>query len=122
MPGDANPINIDAAGQRQRRVMGVVALVAAVALALYISLTDAPRVARLVVFVPVFACALGFLQARHQTCVVLAARNARDVGQGIQAVSDPAEARRLRATGLRVFLLSTGIAVAVTAAFSLLLL
>jgi hypothetical protein len=122
MPGAANPINIDAAGERQRRVMGVIALVVAVALALYISLTEPPRVARLVVFVPIFASALGFLQARSKTCVVLAARNARDVGHGIQAVSDPAEARRLRVTGLRVFLLSTAIAAAATAAFWLLLL
>lgn len=52
---------------RRRRKMGIVAAavaVAALALLLYV---EAPRVARLILFAPLWLAALGFLQAREKT-------------------------------------------------------
>jgi hypothetical protein len=59
--------NIGAIGRRRRYVIGGVALAVALALAGGFALGGVPRGARLVLFLPFFLAALGFLQAHGGT-------------------------------------------------------
>jgi hypothetical protein len=60
-------INIGPREQRKRRVMGIVALTVGVSLAFLLVVLQAPRLARLVVFFPVWIAGLGLLQSREKT-------------------------------------------------------
>ncbi len=59
--------NIGTREQTKRRIMGYVALAIAVGLAFVLIVTEAPRLLRLVIFLPVWLANLGFLQAREKT-------------------------------------------------------
>jgi hypothetical protein len=60
-------INIGPREQSKRRVMGIVALTVGVSLAFLLVVLQAPRLARLVVFFPVWIAGLGLLQSREKT-------------------------------------------------------
>ena len=60
-------INIGPREQTKRRVMGIVALTVGVSLAFLLVVLQAPRLARLVVFFPVWIAGLGLLQSREKT-------------------------------------------------------
>jgi hypothetical protein len=60
-------INLGPREQRKRRVMGIVALTVGVALAFLLVVLQAPRLARLVVFFPIWIAGLGLLQSREKT-------------------------------------------------------
>jgi hypothetical protein len=60
-------INIGPREQRKRRVMGIVALTVGVSLAFLLVVLQAPRLARLVVFFPVWIAGLGLLQSREKS-------------------------------------------------------
>ncbi|HZT59291.1 MAG TPA: hypothetical protein VFA21_11755 [Pyrinomonadaceae bacterium] len=60
-------VNLGPREQRKRRVMGIVALTVGVALAFLLVVLQAPRLARLVVFFPVWIAGLGLLQSREKT-------------------------------------------------------
>lgn len=64
--------NISEKGRRQRRMLGIVAGVLAVLMLLAVVWLNAPVAVRLLVFVPAFVSALGWLQSRRGTCVALA--------------------------------------------------
>jgi hypothetical protein len=57
-------INIGPRERLKRRMMGKVSLACAVVLAIALFAIDAPRVARLVVFLPLWFAGLGLFQAR----------------------------------------------------------
>jgi len=59
--------NIGPREQRKRRVMGIVSLTVGVSLAFLLVVLGAPRLARLVVFFPVWIAGLGLLQSREKT-------------------------------------------------------
>lgn len=59
--------NIGPRGQQQRFRLGMLAAVAAGALAAALLLLDAPRLWRLACFVPLWIAALGFFQAHDKT-------------------------------------------------------
>ncbi len=59
--------NIGSSGQQRRYIIGVVGLLAGVALATALVLGAAPQGARFLVFLPFAVGALGILQARGQT-------------------------------------------------------
>jgi len=59
--------NIGPRGRAQRRRFGFIALGAAAALALLLFGLDAPRLSRLLVFLPLWLSALGFFQAKDRT-------------------------------------------------------
>ncbi len=59
--------NIGPRERRKRRLMGIAALLAGAGLAFALVATDAPRWARLFVFLPVWLAALGLFQAREKT-------------------------------------------------------
>ncbi len=71
--------NITAIGVRRRRMVGVVALVIALALFAVLMVLGAPRSTRLVLVIPLGIAALGFFQAREKTCVALGAAGTREV-------------------------------------------
>jgi hypothetical protein len=60
-------LNIGPREQRKRRVMGIVSLTVGVSLAFLLVVLGAPRLARLVVFFPVWIAGLGLLQSREKT-------------------------------------------------------
>jgi hypothetical protein len=60
-------INIGERERRKRRLLGIVALTVGVAAAFVLVSTQAPRLARLVVFFPVWVAGLGLLQSREKT-------------------------------------------------------
>jgi hypothetical protein len=59
--------NLEARGRRRRSLMGVAALALTLLLAAGFTLFGVARGARLLLFVPLFAAALGFLQAHTAT-------------------------------------------------------
>ena len=88
--------NIGPTGRRLRVAGGVVLLVVGLGGAILLVLTGASRGARLALFAPFFGAALGLLQARDHTCVMLAARNQCEIDRGFGAVTDPWVSGQLR--------------------------
>lgn len=60
-------INIGPGEVRKRRMMGIVALAAGVALAFALVVLQAPRLSRIAVFLPIWLAGLGLFQAREKT-------------------------------------------------------
>ena len=83
--------------ERHRRLVGGLGLLllAAGAAALLLWM-DAPRVWRVLAFVPAWAGALGVFQVRAKTCVALAARGLRNMDNGDQPITDPRELEQVR--------------------------
>ena len=96
------PANIGPREQTKRRLLGIVALVCGVGLAFASVVAEAPRLSRLVVFLPVWLAGLGMFMAREKTCVALAARGTRNMDAGEEPVGDPADAARLRERARRI--------------------
>ena len=59
--------NLGSRGRRRRYLMGAAGLVLTVLLAVGFTVFGVPRGARLVLFLPLFAAVLGFMQARGGT-------------------------------------------------------
>ena len=59
--------NIGPRERRKRRLLGIVSLTVAVAVAFVLVALGAPRWSRLVVFFPLWMAGLGLLQAREKT-------------------------------------------------------
>ena len=60
-------VNIGPRERRKRRLMAVVGVTVGVSVAFVLMLTGAPRLLRLVVFLPIWVGSLGLLQAREKT-------------------------------------------------------
>jgi hypothetical protein len=80
--------NIGPGGRRTRVIGGAVLLVVTVVAGALLVGFGLDRGLRLALFVPLFGGALGVLQARDHTCVMLAARNQCEIPRGVAAVSD----------------------------------
>ena len=63
---------------------------------------DVPRLWRVVVFIPLWASAIGLFQVREKTCVALAARGLRNLDAGDEAIADPRELEQVRRQSRRV--------------------
>lgn len=96
--------NIGPAQRRRRAVVGVVFAAITVAVATPLIAYDAARPLRLVVAIPSVIAALGFFQARAQTCVALAARGLRNMDDGDRPMDDEAQLRAVQAQSRRVYL------------------
>jgi hypothetical protein len=88
--------NIGPGGRRLRVIGGLALLIVAVAAAVVLVVGGFARGARLALFLPFLAAALGLLQARDHTCVMLAARNQCELDAGVGAVADSWVAGQLR--------------------------
>jgi hypothetical protein len=96
--------NIGPAGRRRRVVGGAVLLAATVVAAGLLVGFEADRGLRMALFVPLFGGAVGLLQARDHTCVMLAARNQCEIPRGVSAVTDSWLAGQLRRQAREVLL------------------
>jgi hypothetical protein len=108
--------NIGPRERRRRLVMGVVVGGLTVALAVWLVSAGAPRVWRLLVFVPAWIAALDFLQVRAKTCVLLAAKGVRNMDAGNEAIGEAAELTAVRAQARAVHVQSLVTAAVATAA------
>lgn len=107
-------INITPQGERRRRLSGWAALLAGAIVVAGLAWRGASPSAYLVVFPFALAAAIGFLQARNRTCVVLGLRGAAEVaGGGLRRVSGDEDAAA-RAQAKRILWRSIGIAAVVT--------
>ncbi|HEY0404516.1 MAG TPA: hypothetical protein VGC89_02240 [Pyrinomonadaceae bacterium] len=95
-------INIGPREQRKRRLMGIVALTVGVAAAFVLVVYGAPRLLRLVIFLPLWIAGLGLLQAREKTCIALAARATCNMDTGEQNLDDEHQIAQLRAIARRI--------------------
>lgn len=91
--------NITERGIRRRRAFGIVMLVVSLVAAAALVASDAPRWWRLSLAVPFALAAMGFLEAREKTCVVLGAMGARETPEGGYARMTPAECTIARRQG-----------------------
>jgi hypothetical protein len=80
--------NIGSSGRRWRVIGGSALLVLGLAAAALLLLSGASRGARLALFAPFLGAAMGLLQARDHTCVMLAARGQCEIGHGFGPVID----------------------------------
>jgi hypothetical protein len=106
--------NIGPGGRRRRVTLGIVLLVGGVgATALLVGLGVA-RGARLALFLPFLGAAMGLLQARDHTCVMLAARGQCEIDRGLGAVDDTWMAGQLKRQAREVLLESVMVAAFLT--------
>lgn len=116
LSGEGRLENIGPAERRKRVVMGMVALISAVVLAMILAVKDVPGVWFLPVFAPLFLAMLGFLQSRGKTCTLLAERGLQNLDGGEGKVQDPKIARQLKRHGRLIILKSIFMAAILTAA------
>lgn len=118
--GAACAPNINARERRKRRLLGLVALGAGIALACVFVVMDASRTWRLLVFPPFWFAALGLLQARESVCIALVARGTQIIDGAEESVTDDLVLSGQRAAARRIHvraLLTAGVATAVTLLF-----
>jgi hypothetical protein len=96
---------------RRRRTRQLGAIAAALLLGF-----GARRAWRIVVFLPMWAGALGLLQVREKTCVALAARGVQNMDGGDETVNDPSVLAQVRRQARKVHTRAALLAVVVTAA------
>lgn len=96
---------------RIARVMGAVSAGAAVMLLR----SRAPRVFRLGLFLPLSVAAIGYFQAKHHTCVALAARGQRNMDEGEEWIEEEETREALKRQGRQVLARSLTTAAALTA-------
>ena len=99
-------------------ILAAIATAVAVVTAVAILAWTAPRPWRLAIFLPTWAAAVCYLEARSRTCVVLAARGLRNLDTGNERVADAAERNASARQSRTIYLWSTGIAAIVTAALA----
>lgn len=118
--GAACAPNINVRERGKRRLLGLVALGAGVALACVFVVMDAGRVWRLLVFLPFWFAALGLLQARESVCIALVARGTQIIDVAEESVTDPAVLAGQRAAARRIHvraLITAAVATGVTLLF-----
>lgn len=88
--------NIGPAEIRQRRAVGIAGLVASAALLAYFYIVAVPDVLRLLIIIPAFAGAMGFLQAQLHFCAKYGMSGLFNVSNDVQQTDsvDQAEFRR----------------------------
>lgn len=112
-------INIGPRERLKRLVMGIASLVASAVLIFVFIGYDAPRMARVLVFLPLWMASLGLFQARESTCIALASRGTCNMDSGEQAIDDERVIDRLRLQARRIhrraLIMATVLTVAVVA-------
>src|SRR5690242_15496332 len=98
--------NISTAERRGRLLGGIVAFVVGLAFLAALMLTGASHWWRLLLFLPFAGAASGFFQFRDKTCVGLAARQSRKLGEHAEKIEDAAELAQVRRQANRVQLKS----------------
>lgn len=107
--------NIEPAGQRQRRVFGMVMLAIGAVLAVGAIAMHVDRVWRLGVFMPFVLGGIGIFQATAKTCVAHAARGVKEVDGRLVSITDEGERKAIDDTARAVKLRSVVLAAVLTA-------
>jgi hypothetical protein len=94
--------NISPSERRKRLVFGVIPLVIGLAILAVLIATGMNRWWRLALLPLFWAAAIGFFQWRDQTCVGLAARNLRQLGDHAEQIEDAAELAQVHRQARRV--------------------
>ena len=102
--GDAGRGNLGPKGRRRRILLGAVMLGVSLILWLALAGTQAPRGWRLVLIMPLFLAMLGLLQARENTCAVMAERGILNWDQGEAKIDDADLASALRRRGRKIWI------------------
>jgi hypothetical protein len=101
--------NIGPRERRIRNIWGVVGASAAILVASALLELHAERPLRLLLALPVYVSAMGFLQARASTCVAFARKGIRVLGDsrtGAEQVVDEGMKKQIALQALRVYLQS----------------
>jgi hypothetical protein len=112
--------NIGPRERRRRSLLAAILAAAAIAGAVTLFASGAPRSWRLAIALPAWAAVLCYLEARSHTCVLLAARGLRNLDLGNERVDDATERRASTAQSTKIYLWSTAVAGIATAALMLL--
>lgn len=113
--------NIGPRGRRERAILGSLGLFAGAVGVCALHVMGGSRLWLLAIFLAFWLGTLGLLQAYEHTCVALALRGARDMGDGAEPVKDRDERRRLRQRAYGVITEATIVAALLTAAAAFLL-
>jgi hypothetical protein len=114
--------NINHAEIAYRRKAGYAGLVAFVVIAAVLFGLSANRYTRLVLFLPAFIAAIGFLQAKNKFCVAYGAAGQQNATDGVAkaiAVADKAARAKDKQRARHMNLQAAGISVLITALFVL---
>lgn len=99
LSGEWRDSNIGPKEQRKRLALGMGMFFVGGAMILFFLLNPAPRLWRSALFIPVFLGALGLIQSRKKTCVLLAERCVSHPDSGEKKIKDPELAKHLKARG-----------------------
>jgi hypothetical protein len=94
--------NISQKERLGRLASGVFAFVFSIAVLAVLMITGAERWWRLLLFLPLMGATVGFFQWQDKTCVGLAARQSRKVGDTMEKIEDAAELAQVRRQASRV--------------------
>ncbi len=100
--GTACIANISLSERRRRLAFGIAALVLGAAAFAALLLGGADRWWRLPLVLLFYPAAIGYFQWRDQTCVALAARSERKLGERAERIDDADELAAVRAQATRV--------------------
>jgi len=123
LPGAApavEAVNIGAKERRLRIGMGAMTLIIGVVIAAVLIFTGVNRLWRLFLVIPFYNAALGFLQARSGTCVMMAGQGYKKMDKIVERVIDPEHDRQLRRQARNIYIMSA-VTAAAAAALSLLI-
>jgi len=119
VPGSCN---IGKGEIRQRQIVALIGLALSISALVTIISTDAPRGARLVIFLPLMVASIGWVQSRRKFCLAygfMGTFNFGKLGQ-LSKVADSASRAADRKTALGILFQSTAYAAVVTAIIYLL--
>lgn len=104
--------NIGPKGRRQRRILGMMAIVAGTIALITLDRLDAAHAWRLAMFPLWVVAALGFLQSRARTCVVLAINGTCDAESARVLSADEAHALKRRGLVIGLQAIVVGLVIA----------
>ncbi len=113
----AGTCNIGKGEIRRRQIIGLIGLIFSISSFATLVTTDAPRGARLGIFLPLMVASIGWVQSRAKFCLAygfIGTFNFGKFGQ-ISRVSDPVSRAADRATALKILFKSAALAALVTA-------
>lgn len=114
----AGSCNIGKGEIRRRQVVALAGAVISATSLVGLTSTDAARIARFSLFIPLMVFAIGFIQSRRKFCLAygfMGTFNFGGLGQ-ISRVSDPISKKADRKTALTIFAQSTALALGLTLA------
>ena len=114
-PDGVETINMGPGEIRKRMILGSAGLIAGALMLYGLKAAQAPQSWRFLVFLPFFAGALGFLQAKKKVCVVFARKGVRNMDRGEEKIAPPSQLDSLRRSSSQIWTFSIIISVVLTA-------